>query len=355
MRNKMKFVTILFACLLTVMMASSGFSADAKKVKSSISAAERALAMWEVQNVMSKHAYYHAAGMHLEELADIWVDEKGPNANTATFSSPGWIMHGIAGVKKYYGEGHQKDKETALAEVAKLYPNEIKNTKEYIGVGAEFAMHTQTTPIIIIAGDGKTAKGIWYSPGIGLSAHIQGSTVSYGGTFFWEKYGADFMCENGVWKLWHCQMFYDFTPSLPTSMTSSIGGGGMGGGGQAADQAQGGAGAAPGGQGGAAPAAGGAAPGGQGGAAPAAGGAAPGGQGGAAPAAGGAAPGGQAGAGAIEAGEKMQGKAEAATAKPGDMTSNPNNHYQNYSVKRVPTIEPKFPVDYYTFSETFSY
>jgi hypothetical protein len=248
-------------------------------------------------------------------------------------------MHGIAGVKKFYGEGHQKDKETALAAVSKLYP-EIKNSKENIGAGSEFAMHTQTTPIIIIAGDGKTAKGIWYSPGIGLNAQINGTTVNYGGTFFWEKYGADFMKENGVWKIWHCQMFYDFTPSLPSSMTSSIGGGGMGGGSGQNDQST---------QQGGAPGAGG-----QGGGAPAAGGqGAPGGQGGA-PGAGGQG-GDKAGGGAIEAGEKMQGKAEAAAAKPGDMTSNPNNHYQNYSAKRVPTIEPKFPVDYYTFSETFSY
>ena len=56
---------------------------------------------------MSKHAYYHAAGMHLEELADIWVEKNGPNAATATFASPGWIMKGVAAVKKYYGHGNQ--------------------------------------------------------------------------------------------------------------------------------------------------------------------------------------------------------------------------------------------------------
>ena len=321
--RKMRFLTIITACLIMLLTASSGFSADTAKGRKTISDAERALAMWEVQNVMSKHAYYHAAGMHLEELADIWVDEKGPNSKTAKFSSPSWIMVGIAGIKKNYGEGHQKDKETALASVAKLYPNEIKNTKEYIGAGSEFAMHTQTTPIIIIAGDGKTAKGIWYSPGIGLNAQINGSTVSYGGTFFWEKYGADFLKENGVWKLWHCQMYYDFTPSLPSSMTSSIGGmgGGPGGGGQGSDQQQGAQGGAP-------------AAGGQGGQ-----GGAPGGQGGD-----------KAGSGAIEAGEKM-----ASSSSDGLMIDNTENNYQNYSVKRVPTIEPKFPVDYYTFSETFSY
>jgi hypothetical protein len=312
MNKKIRFLTILLACFLTFLMASNGFSADAKKRKT-VSDAERALAMWEVQNVMSKHAYYHAAGMHLEELADIWVDEKGANSDTATFASPGWIMHGIAGVKKFYGQVNQDNKVKELEAVSKLYP-EIKNVKENLGAGHEYAMHTNTTAVIEIAGDGKTAKGIWYSPGIGLSAHINGTDVSYGGTFFWEKYGADFIKENGIWKIWHCQMWYDWTPSFPTSMTASIGAGS--GGAPAGGQAQG----APGVQG------------------------APGGQGGD-----------QAGKGAVEAGEKVQGKAEAATAKPGDMTSNPNNHYEPYSAKRVPTIAPRFPEPYYTFSETFSY
>jgi hypothetical protein len=324
MRNRMKLITIVMACFATLLMVSSSFSADTAKGRKTISDAERALAMWEVQNVMSKHAYYHAAGMHLEELANIWVDEKGPNADTATFASPAWIMHGIIGVKKFYGQGNQDNKVKELEQVSKLYP-EIKNSPENLGAGHEYAMHTNTTAIIEIAGDGKTAKGIWYSPGMGLSSRINGTNVSYGGTFFWEKYGADFMKENGVWKIWHCQMWYDWTPSFPESMTSSIGGGGMGGGAPAAGgQAQGGQGA-PGGQTGA--------PGG-----------APGGQGGD-----------KASGGAVEAGEKMQGQADVSSAKPGDMTANPYNKYQTYSVKRVPTIAPRFPEPYYTFSETFSY
>jgi hypothetical protein len=319
MRNRMKFSAVVAACLMTLLVVAAGFSAEKAKGRKTISDAERALAMWEVQNVMSKHAYYHAAGLHLEELKAIWVDEKGPNADTATFASPGWIMHGIAGVKKFYGEGNQAKKVEELEAVSKLYP-EIKNVPENLGAGHEYALHTNTTPVIEIAGDGKTAKGIWYSPGYGLSAHINGSNVSYGGTFFWEKYGADFMKENGVWKIWHCQMWYDWTPSFPESMTSSIGGGMAGG--EQADKKL------PAGQG------------------------AQGGQGGA-PA---GAPGGdKAGKGAVEAGEKMKGQADASTAKPGDMTSNPNNHYQSYSIKRVPEIAPKFPEPYYTFSETFSY
>lgn len=341
MRNKARLIANLTACLAIFLLISFGcMKNDQRPV---ISDAERALAMWQVQNVMSKHAYYHAAGMHLEELENIWVDENGPNADTATFASPAWIMHGIVGVKKYYGQANQDNKVKELEDLSKLYP-EIENIPENLGAGHEYAIHTNTTPIIEVAGDGKTAKGIWYSPGIGLSARINGTDISYGGTFFWEKYGADFIKEDGEWKMWHCQMWYDWTPSFPTSMTSSIGGmgGGAPSGGQGGDQA--GQGAIEAGEMMSVPGDGQSAP-------PGGQGSAPGGQGGALGGQGGD----LGGEGAMEAGTRMQGQADVSTAKPGDMTENPYNDYQNYSAKRIPTIEPRFPEPYYTFSDTFSY
>jgi hypothetical protein len=310
MGKRIGFLAIILACVVAFIMPSSTYAADAKG-RPTISDAERALAMWQVQNTMSKHAYYHAAGLHLEELADIWVNENGPWAKTATFASPGWIMKGVAAVKKYYGQTNQDNKVKELENISKIYP-EVKNVPENLGAGHEWAMHTNTTPIIEIAGDGKTAKGIWYSPGMGLSSRINGTNVSVGSTFFWEKYGADFVKEDGQWKIWHCQMYYDFTPSLPASMTANLGTGG----GQAEQGGLGGQGAqgAPRGQG------------------------APGGQG-----AQGAARGGN----AIEAGERM-------SAGEADRIDNPVK-YQKYSPTRVPEIMPKFPEPYYTFSETFSY
>jgi len=333
MRHFLKGFSTLLACLAVTTMVFAGTAIAAGK-KPTITDGEKAYIAWQVQNLMSKHSYYHAAGMHLEELADIWVDENGPNAATATFASPAWKMLGVSGIKKYYGQNNQDNKVKELEAVSKLYP-EIENIEENLGAGHEYAMHTNTTPVIEVAGDGMTAKGIWYSPGMGLSSRINGTNVSYGGTFFWEKYGADFIKENGVWKMWHCQMWYDWTPSFPSSMTSSIGRSLMEmaqGGGEQADQQmeqmQGGQGAPPEGDG-----QGGPPEGGQG--APPAGG-----QGG---------PPGGGGQGAMEAGESMQG------GQATDMIDNTENNYETYSVKRVPSISPRFPEPYYTFSETFSY
>lgn len=173
---------------------------------------ERALAMLEVQNTMSKHAYYHAAGKHLEELNDLWVSPDGPYAETAKWSNPMGVWEGYDQIYASYVQAKHDASQAALDAICELYP-EIENIPENIGIGTEWPMHTQTTAIIEIAGDGKTAKGVWYSPGIANSAVIKDDgTVGISGMWFWEKYGADFVKEDGKWKLWHIQMYYDNTP-----------------------------------------------------------------------------------------------------------------------------------------------
>jgi hypothetical protein len=184
---------------------------DSMKNRKSISVAQRALDMLEVQNTMSKHAYYHAAGLHLEELADIWVKEDGPYAETAKWTNPMGIQDGLALIKKNYGTDHLERKKELLAELSKIYP-ELENIPENTGAGSEWAIHTQTTAIIEIAGDGKTAKGLWYSPGIMQALTIKDGKVDTHGGWFWEKYGVDFVKEDGKWKIWHIQMCYDNTP-----------------------------------------------------------------------------------------------------------------------------------------------
>lgn len=215
----------VFLALLVVCIAGStrGISQTSGSHKRpAISDTERALDMLLVQNTMSKHAAYHAAGLQLEELADIWVKEDGVYAKTATFSNPTWIMQGLPVVKKYYGIAQHERKVKALEELNKIYP-EVKNVPENLGAGTEWVIHTQTTPIIEIAGDGKTAKGTWYSPGIGLMPTIKDGKVTVGGTMFWEKYGVDFAKEDGKWKIWHMQMFYDYTPQLDGKWTEVAG------------------------------------------------------------------------------------------------------------------------------------
>jgi hypothetical protein len=300
----MKFMNFLCVLSITGALAVGMAQGQSAAKRQTISDGEAALAAIRVQNVMSEHEYLHAAGMNLEEVDALWVSPTGEYAKTACFFSPGWVMQGVATVRKAYGEGHASDKEKAFEELKKVYPELANMDAKTAGIGGEFAMHTSTTPVIEVAGDGKTAKGIWYSPGLGLTPHVNGDSVQVGSIFFWEKYAGDFVKENGQWKIWHLGMYYDFTPSFPESMTAKLNKG------TASAQA--------GGQGG---------------------------PGGAPPQGGGAQQ-----QDNREKGEKMTPEEIAK----GGMLQNPYK-YPNWSPDRKNVITPKFPAPYYTFSETFSY
>lgn len=55
-----------------------------------------------------------------------------------------------------------------------------------------FTMHLAVGPVIEVAKDGKTAKSIWFSPGLGWEP-----------LWIWGVYMIDYVKEDGAWKLWH--------------------------------------------------------------------------------------------------------------------------------------------------------
>lgn len=191
------------------------------KARKTISDGERAAATWAVQNLMSRHEYMHAAGLNLEEVDSFWVSRDGAFAKTAAFASPGWVMNGIETIRNAYGKGSRADAEAARKALAAVDPS-VQDTEAFFGAGAEWVMHTSTTPIIEVAGDGQTAQGAWYSPGVGIMPTIVDGKVKLTPMMFWEKYGGDFVKENGVWKIWHLQMAYDFVPGLPAEMVAEL-------------------------------------------------------------------------------------------------------------------------------------
>ena len=177
-----------------------------------ISVGEHALAVIEVQNTFSKHSYYHACARHVDELADVWVKEDGPYSATARWTSNSGIIEGMTRIKKFYGDNLMEHLKNLLASASRIIP-EIKNIPENLGIGFGHEMNFLTTPVIEIAGDGKTAKGIWYSPGVNLvGSVIEGGKTSMRGEWRMTKYGVDFMKEDGKWKIWHIRIYLDNAP-----------------------------------------------------------------------------------------------------------------------------------------------
>jgi len=193
------------------------------KGRKMISPGQRAADTIAIQNLMSRHEYMHAAGRNLEELDNYWVKADGKFASTATFGSPAWVMYGFDVIRNAYGKGSRGDAEKAQANLAKIDPS-ITTDPKFFGAGAEWVMHTSTTPVIEIAGDGQTAQGAWYSPGTGIMPVYEDGKIHLQAMMFWEKYGGDFVKEDGVWKIWHLQMAYDFVPGLPESMLDQLNG-----------------------------------------------------------------------------------------------------------------------------------
>ena len=76
-------------------------------------------------------------------------------------------------------------------------------------------IHLTTTPYVVIAKDGKTAKGIWYGPAICVEIGLDGEPVP---TLMMEKDEADFIKEDGHWKIWHYQQWPEFMTVLDKSV-----------------------------------------------------------------------------------------------------------------------------------------
>jgi hypothetical protein len=246
MKTRVDYLIIFFVGIAIVLTMFSGCAKKSSDTQTSgsverptISTADRAMATIEVQNAYSKHAYYHTIGAHCEEMEDIWVKEGGEFAETARWTRMGTMVEeGITLIKQHYCTDNEESKKQKLAEISKVYP-EVKNVPENIGIGYGYTIHTQTTPIIEVAGDGKTAKGIWYSPGIGTNVEIRNGKPEISGGWFWEKYAVDFVKEDGKWKIWHLVNVMDPTPSNWGAQQASSGGGGQEPQGQKAEDNQG--------------------------------------------------------------------------------------------------------------------
>ena len=157
----------------------------------------------EIRNVMGRHAYYHSKGMHEQELKEIWV-QKPENQATASFGQNFGYNVGMERIDAYYGKGSVDNFKKDLEAIAAADPSvEIK--PENVGIGA-LSIHMLTVPYIEVAADGKTAQGLWYSPGAVGAVHPDRSD----GLLMYEKYGVDFIKEDGEWKIWHLFVATDF-------------------------------------------------------------------------------------------------------------------------------------------------
>jgi hypothetical protein len=139
-------------------------------------------AVHEIQNLMGRYSFWHTANMHRECLSLFAMKTADVRAE---------MMWGVY-------EGPES--------LERLYPGfHVWVDGDAKGV---MHMHTLTTPVIEVAEDLQTAKGVWVSPG---HETMSFSTASGERTpeahWGWCKYGCDFIREDGQWKIWHLHVF----------------------------------------------------------------------------------------------------------------------------------------------------
>lgn len=159
-----------------------------------------------------------------EELADRWYDRReianlaGKFVTSILLKQEGQIFErfwtrgedaclsfndgsyqGSQAVRRYFAV--KAEQTAAVSQILKqTFPEELGglDNEALYGVGQLRGLPI-TTPVIEIAEDGQTAKGIW---------HIQGSDnglTEYGPLSYWTLgfLAIDFRLEDGDWKLWH--------------------------------------------------------------------------------------------------------------------------------------------------------
>lgn len=168
--------------------------------------AELASRLWdkeEIKNLMSRHSYYLANDERRRSINELWVSCK-QNRDTAILGYNNGYYTGMDNVTRHYILDAAEQRYEQLELYAKN-DKSIELSEKNLGHGF-MAMHTQNTPLIEIAYDGKTAKYVGYDCGLYCLGKPGGGSDSY---FTFGRVWADLACEDGKWKIWHLLITYD--------------------------------------------------------------------------------------------------------------------------------------------------
>lgn len=132
-----------------------------------------------IENLMGRYEFLHTAGQH-QETADMFA-KKTPGVRAEILN---WgVYEGTEGIQRFFVGVHSASAQD---------PRGVLN------------IHIINTQVIEVAGDGKTAKGVWMSPGIETMKGDDGKPQA---AWAWYKYAIDFVKEDGQWKFWHFRVY----------------------------------------------------------------------------------------------------------------------------------------------------
>jgi len=138
---------------------------------------ERTEAVHQILNLVHRVQWYHTANLDYKISTELMA-KKAPD------------------VRVYFGRWGYWEGPEEVVKSGKIYPPHNKG---------HMPIHLMNNPIIEVAGDGKTAKGVFFA--CGIVARKDTKTKKPVAWWEWNRYGIDFIKEDGQWKLYHHHIF----------------------------------------------------------------------------------------------------------------------------------------------------
>ena len=168
-----------------------------------LSPEERASAAWDAylcQNVMSHMTIAWETGMTDADFDALWSERQ----DLSWGENDGFYI-GRDSVRSYLLE----DREACAAASQKLICTAdptVPFGPEGLRAGSMDRVNLMS-PLIEVARDGKTAKGMWYCPGVSTAVEADAKMHLQ---WHYSRFAADFVLEGDCWKLWHVFMGSEF-------------------------------------------------------------------------------------------------------------------------------------------------
>ncbi len=154
----------------------------------------------EIYNTISAQMYYLQVQQHQAVIDHCWSAREDVSFGPA---------QGREAVLDFLIRESDQKKQQKLELAHKYHGVEI--TPAHLGVG-DLESRIAANPYIVIAADRKTAQGVWFSPAV--KAEI-GEDGELHGAYLQERIGVDFVLEHDQWRIWHYNVYPDFTAALP--------------------------------------------------------------------------------------------------------------------------------------------
>ena len=160
---------------------------------------EQKISAWETQRELKNLMGKYALTMLLEQRDEAYDRFWSTCEDVCLGVNEGWYA-GKEAIRGYYAA--QARRTAAESELlAGLFPEKFAGMSgdQRYGVG-HLDNRPVSTPVIVVAGDGKTAKGMWTSMGCYTCFDPEFGPQSH---WNWSVYAVDFCKEEDGWKIWH--------------------------------------------------------------------------------------------------------------------------------------------------------